>query len=448
MTRFDKKQAQAEGNYPLTESAMSTLRRWLIMACLSLSGGIIYLLPFLREVYYLPLQKALGISNTQLGVLMSVFGATALLTYFPGGWLADRVSPRKLITFSMLATGLSGFYFATFPSYPLSIVIHGFWGITCSLTFWGAMIKATRNWAPRTEQGRAFGILEGGRGIAELATSTTFLAVFAKLGSGNLALSRVIILFSITDILIALLAWFILLDTTREKEEAKDAPPKIGPRQVLAVLKMPVVWLISVVIMAAYGAYWGSYYFTPYATDAFLMSVVFGGAISVGKMWLKPLSALGAGFLADKAGTSRTVAWCLSILIASFGLFVFTPGSPKLVLVLIVNTAVASLAIFALRGIYFALLEEGGVPLAVTGTAAGIVSVVGFTPDVFMPIVGGVLLDRYPGGLGYRYFFALIVGLCILGLLSSLVIHKRRSQRREAYTQMPGALDKDRREVI
>jgi len=414
---------------------MSTLRRWLIMACLSLSGGIIFLLPFLREVYYLPLQKALGVSNTQLGVLMSVFGATALLTYFPGGWLADRISPRKLITFSMLATGLSGFYFATFPSYPLSIAIHGFWGITCSLTFWGAMIKATRNWAPSTEQGRAFGILESGRGIAELATSTAFLAVFAKLGSGNLALSRVIILFAITDILIALMAWFILLDTTRQEGEAKEARPKIGARQVLEVLKMPVVWLISLVIMAAYGAYWGSYYFTPYATDAFLLSVVFGGAIGVGKMWLKPLSALGAGFLADKAGTSRTVAWCLASLIASFGVFVLIPGNPKLIFVLIVNTSIASLAIFALRGIYFALLEEGGIPLAVTGTAAGVVSVVGFTPDVFMPIVGGVLLDRYPGGVGYRYFFGLIVVLCIFGLLASLIILSRYRQKREGPDQ-------------
>ena len=411
---------------------MSTLRRWLIMACLSLSGGLIFLLPFLREVYYLPLQKALGVSNTQLGVLMSVFGATALLTYFPGGWLADRISPRKLITFSMLATGLSGFYFATFPSYPLSIAIHGFWGITCSLTFWGAMIKATRNWAPGTEQGRAFGILESGRGIAELATSTACLAVFAKLGSDNMALSRVIILFAITDILIAIMAWLTLLDTPREEGEAKETRSKIGPRQVLEVLKMPVVWLISLVIMASYGAYWGSYYFTPYATDAFLMSVVFGGAIGVGKMWLKPASALGAGFLADRAGTSRTVAWCLAILIVSFGVFVLIPGNPKLILALILNTAIASLAIFALRGIYFALLEEGGIPLAVTGTAAGIVSVVGFTPDVFMPIVGGVLLDRYPGGLGYRYFFGLIVVLCVFGLLASLIILRRYRQKREA----------------
>ena len=401
------------------------------MACLSLSAGAIFLLPFLREVYYLPLQKALGLTNTQLGVLMSVFGTTSLIFYFPGGWLADRFSSRKLITFSMLATGVAGLYFATFPSYPLSIAVHGFWGITCSLTFWGALIKATRNWAPSTEQGRAFGILESARGAGELAILAAFLAVFAKLGSGSFALSRVIILFSITDILLGVMAWFTLLDGTLRDDGLGQARPKIGFREVILALKMPVVWLISVVILAAYSAYWGSYYFTPYATDAFLMSVVFGGAIGVGKYIMKPLSSLGAGFLADRAGASRTVAWCLAVLIGSFGSFTLIPGNPKLLVLLMANTAIASLAIFGLRGIYFALLEEGGVPLAVTGTAAGIVSAVGFTPDVFMPIVGGVLLDRHPGGLGYRHLFGLITGLCVFGLLASLVILRRYRQKRE-----------------
>ena len=402
------------------------------MACLCLSGGIIYLLPFLREVYYLPLQKALQVSNTQLGIMMSLFGAAALISYFPGGWLSDRVSPRKLITLSMLATGAAGLYFATFPSYPVSLIIHGFWGISCTLTFWGALIKATRDWAPRTEQGRAFGILEGGRGVAELAASTALLALFAKLGSGQLALSRVILLFAVVDILIGLMAWRVLIDRPVEHGKAREPDEKIGLPDIIAVLKMPVVWLISLVILAAYSAYWGSYYFTPYATDVFLMSVVFGGAIGVGKMALKPLSALGAGFLADKAGVSKTVSWCFLALILSFGVFVLTPGRPRLVAVLIINTAVASLAIFALRGIYFALLEEGGIPLVVTGTAAGVVSVAGFTPDIFMPMLGGVLLDRYPGGSGYRYFFAVVLLLCVMGLLSSLAIRRFPGKRAAA----------------
>ncbi len=410
---------------------MNTFRRWLVMTCLCLSGGIIYLLPFLREVYYIPLQKALHLSNTQLGVLMSVFGVTALLTYFPGGWLADRYSPRKLMTLSLALSGLAGLYLASFPSYEIAIFIHAFWGVTTSLTFWSSMIKATRNWAPATEQGRAFGILESGRGIAEAASSTLFLRfVFVKLGGGDHALSWVIIVFSLVNILLAVMTWFVIGDTVRTDAEQDKKREKIGFRDILEVLQMPVVWLISLVILAAYCAYWGSYYFTPYATDVFLMSIVFGGAIGVGKMWLKPLSALGAGFMADRVGVSKTVAWSFGILILSFGVFIFTPGNPRLVMILIINTVFASIAIFALRGVYFALLEEGGIPIVVTGTAAGVVSVIGFTPDIFMPLLGGVLLDRYPGGSGYRYFFAVIVGLCLLGLLAGLVILKKYSKQR------------------
>ncbi len=204
---------------------------------------------------------------------------------------------------------------------------------------------------------------------------------------------------------------------------------KIGLQDILKVIKMPVVWLISLIILAAYSAYWGSYYFTPYATDVFEMSVVFGGALGVGKMWIK-ISALGAGFLADKIGASRTIAWSFVILIASFAIFILAPGSPSLVFILITNTIIASVAIFALRGVYFATFEEVSVPLAVTGTATGVVSVIGYTPDIFIPLTGGAMLDGYPGALGYRYFFLFISGLCLLGLLAAIIIMKKFIKRR------------------
>jgi MFS family permease len=78
-----------------------------------------------------------------------------------------------------------------------------------------------------------------------------------------------------------------------------------------------------------------------------------------------------------------------------------------------------------MRGIYFALLDEGGIPLAVTGTAAGIISVFGFTPDIFMPLLGGVILDRFPGAEGYRIFFFLVAGLCAIGLIATLILYRK-----------------------
>ena len=229
-------------------------------------------------------------------------------------------------------------------------------------------------------------------------------------------------LFAATNMLLAALAWLILDDEIHNGEETAQ---KIGLHEVVAVLKMPTVWLIAIVVMCAYSAYWGAYYFAPYATDLFGLSAVLGGAVSVGKMWLKPFAAAGAGFVADRFGVSRTVFAAFVVLTCGFLLFGFLPGDESLLVFMLMNATIVSAAIFALRGIYFALLEEGGVNAAVTGTAAGVVSAVGFTPDVFMPLVGGLLLDAHPGETGYRYYYLFIAGLCVLGTLSSWLIMRR-----------------------
>lgn len=403
---------------------VSTLRHWLIMIVLSISGGIIFLLPFLQEVYYIPIANALDLNNTQVGSLMSIFGVTAMISYFPGGWLADRVSPRKLITISLLSTGVAGLYFATFPGYEITLAIHAFWGVTITFLFWGAMIRVTRNWAPADEQGKAFGILETGRGLGEVLSSMAFLAVFAALGSGDVALSMVIMQFSALFLLLGILSWFTLEDGVANGLES-GGEPGVGLPEIISVVKMPVVWLIATVILTAYCAYWGLFRFTSYATDIFALSVTIGAAISVGKMWLKPFAALIAGFIGDSFGIARSLACLFVCLIASYAVAGLLPGIPALIPVMLATVAIASLAVFAMRGIYFALLEEGGVPLAVTGTAAGIVSALGFTPDIFMPLLGGVLLDRFPGAAGYRYFFLTTAAICTVGLIASLIIYFR-----------------------
>jgi sugar phosphate permease len=401
---------------------MTTARRWLVMAVMSFSGGAIFLLPFLQEVYYIPLAHALDLNNTQVGGLLSIFGVFSLLSYFPGGWLADRLSPRKLMTSSLVVTGAAGLYFATFPRYEISLAIHALWGVCISLLFWGTLIRTTRNWAPAEEQGRAFGILETGRGIGEVLPSMGFLAVFAALGSTSLALSQVVILFSMLFVGLGVVSWFIMEDDVgHDRQDNK----KVGLAEIASVLRMPIVWLITVVILTAYCGYWGLFRFTPYATEVFALSVTVGAIISVGKMWLKPIAALAAGFVADHFGIAKSMIWLFVLLIGSYCVAALIPGTSEFVPVMLIALTIASVTVFAMRGIYFALLEEGGVPATVTGTATGIVSAIAFTPDIFMPLIGGVLIDRYPGPEGYRYFFSATAGICVVGLIASLIIYFR-----------------------
>jgi len=396
------------------------------MAVLSLSGGLIFMAPFLREVYYIPMQEAMSLSNTQMGMLMGVFGAVSMLTYFPGGWLADRISSRKLITLGMLATGGSGLYFATYPGYIVNLLLHAFWGISITFVFWGAMIRATRGWAPASEQGRAFGILETGRGLTEVFAHSALLALFAWLGSNYAALSTVIVTFSLVNIGLGIAAWFLIEDNTRTSQSSRE---KVGLPEVIQVLKTPAVWLISIVILCAYSAYWGSFFFTPYATDVFLMSVTLAGLLSVGRMWLKPFAALAAGFLGDRFGIAKSVAFSLGITAVSFAFFAITPSNPAILPLVILNVAVSATFIFALRGIYFALLEEGGIPLALTGTAAGVASAIGFIPDIYMPMVGGYLMDAYPGVDGYRLLFGFVAVLAVIGFTAAVLILRLQKTR-------------------
>jgi len=136
--------------------------------------------------------------------------------------------------------------------------------------------------------------------------------------------------------------------------------------------------------------------------------------------------------MGDRFGIARSVAISLAITAASFALFALTPANPAVLPLVILNVAVSATFIFALRGIYFALLEEGGVPLALTGTAAGVASAIGFIPDVFMPVVGGYLLDAYPGVNGYRLLFGFVAVLALIGCVAAVLIVRMHDRTKQA----------------
>jgi len=81
-------------------------------------------------------------------------------------------------------------------------------------------------------------------------------------------------------------------------------------------------------------------------------------------------------------------------------------------------------------------MEQGGVPIAVTGTATGVISVIGYAPDIFLPVLGGVILDANPGARGYQYFFLLITALSFIGLIAAFIFYRR-------FQCSPGAAQRD-----
>jgi MFS family permease len=404
---------------------MSFAERRLTMVMLCLSGSIIYWLPFLSEIYYVPMQDAFGFSKTQIGLLSSVYGLVSLLTYVPGGWLADRYSPRKLMSIALATTGLGGLIFALLPSFKVCLFLFGMWGVTTACIFWSALIKATRNCGSEEEQGRVFGFLEGGRNFVDMITATILLAIFAFAGGDDQALASQILICAALSLILAVFVWVVMKEESGRQAGAQTEQDTFTLAKVSEVLKLPIVWLMAIIIMSAYSGYWGAAYFTPYATEIFDLGSVLGGAVGTAKLWIAALAAVVAGFIADRIGPARAVLWSFILMTFGFLIFALLPGKPSLLPLLLINVAAIASAVYALRGIYYSLLEQGGIPIAVTGTATGVISVIGYTPDIFVPPLGGLILDANPGVQGYQNLFLFITALSAVGLIAAFIVYRR-----------------------
>lgn len=400
------------------------LHRSITMLVLGSAGTTLFLFPFLHEIYYDPMRLALGQTNVQIGSLSSAYGLASLIGYVPGGWLADKFKPRTLLPIGLIGTGIGGAFFASFPSYPFTLLLYVLWG-AMTVVCWSTMIRATREWAAAGSQGRAFGLLESVRGVTEGAIGAAGVAVFAWAGSTSGALSTVIVGFAVLNIALGIIAFFTL-DRTAPSRAKSQAMYSSGWRELLP---NPDLWLISLIVLSSYTAYTALYYFTPYSSSVLQLSVAAAGAIAVGKIWLKPFAAIAAGFAADRWGVWQTVVFAFAILVASMIIFALFRGTPKNAPIMIANLACASLAVFAIRGVYFALIEECRIPESSTGSATGLISLVGFTPDIFVPPVAGYLLDSFPGESGYRMLFGIVALACATGLATTAMIGRRVRSR-------------------
>ena len=416
------------------DTTPSRWRSYVVLACIVLAGEAIFSLPFHVPRFFRPtVLQTLGLTNAALGDAFAVYGLTAMASYLPGGWLADRWSARRLLSASLLATAGGGFYFATLPSIQGLTWLYAYWGATTILLFWAAMIRATRDWGGALRQGQAFGVLEGGRGLVAAASASIAVGVLAQAlgGATDLtalradALRAVIYFYTAVTLLAALLCWWFIPDAapSRASASAKGEAWWRGWGDVS-------LWLQAGVVVAAYCGYKGLDNYALYAVSAFGLDEVAAAAFLAKAAWLRPVAALAAGLLADRVRPSLTLVGIFLLAAASVAVLAGTAPSPMLRGVLMANVLLSVAAVYALRGVYFTLMEESGVPSSRTGAAVGLVSVVGFTPDVFFAPIAGRLLDAHPGVVGQQQYFALLTGIALVGavLATALALRLRPSR--------------------
>ncbi len=399
-----------------------------ILISLIIAGEAIFILPFVMARIFRPtLLVVFDITNTELGLFFSIYGIVAIVSYIFGGTLADRFPARNLMSIALWLTSIGGMIMFLLPSSGIMKAVYGFWGFTSIFLFWAALIRSTREWGGPGFQGRAFGWLEGGRGATAALTGTIAFILFSRYSTdtstgitdsnGIHAFQIVILVFSSLTFVSGLLVWYLVPKTS---PVAESDHVRVSFQQVMKIIRLPSVWMLSIIIVCAYVGYKSTDDFSLYAREVLGFSEADAAGVGTAALWLRAIVAIMAGYLADRFDRIKLLTICFGIT-AGCGLLVGMGMMDQILGLILLNLTLTAVGIYGVRAIYFATMKEAKIPFGFTGTAVGIVSFVGFTPDIFMGPWMGHLLDKNPGVTGHQYVFILLSLFAIIGLITSLV---------------------------
>ncbi|PQV50746.1 nitrate/nitrite transporter [Paraburkholderia sp. BL21I4N1] len=414
-------------------------QRYIQLMLLVIAAGAIYPILYLRQVYQPTMLEVFHITDSQLGYLYSSLGTIFLLSYLPSGWLADRIAPRLLICFSLIATGVLGLWYSTAPSFPMLMLIFGGWGLSTGLTFWAAVIKRVTMIAGAQEQGRFFGLLDGGRGLIEAMLATIAISLFAwvtQTKGAPVAAGFKLVVYMYAILCIAL---GVILALVKDPQGAEDAAANRASRQRSNVLvdlktlaKIPELWLVAAIVFCGYQVFWATYSFSAYLHEGEIgLSVVMAGTITTLKLWMRPIGGIGGGFLGDRYSKVSVLVIALFLAALSLlGLMAAPRISSHVLLVFLV--LFIGILTYAIRGLYWSLLDRCNIPVTTMGLAIGLISVLGYSPDVFLPLINGYLTQNFPGVFGYQLYFGYVAAMAALGGFAGLALRNMLNRKEGA----------------
>lgn len=367
-------------------------KNMLRLILISIAGTMIYGLPYFRSYYYDAYLQTYGLTNSQMGMFGSIFGIMGACSYLFGGVVADMFSARKLMTISMILTGLGGLLHLMHPSYLMLVGIYFLWGFTSLFAFWPALLKVLRSLANEDEQSKAYGFMDATRGITNAVQLAVTLAIFnalSKKASDLAGLNGVVIFYSAICIVMGIGLYFVL-DEKKLQTGSDDADDesKFSFAIVKQVLKMPVVWLLSLVVCCSYTMPILFYYFTPYATANLGMTAAAGAMVTM-------LASTLVLIFARSMANAVFIGICACIYFGMYGAY----------------------------SLVFSMFDECGIPKYMSGTAIGLICTIGYMPEFFCPLLAGKVLDTY-GNAGYHILFIFMAVMMVIGLIL-LTFYKR-----------------------
>lgn len=373
--------------------ATEATKQNLVLASSTIAFTVCFMIWMMFAVLGIPIQEALGLNETEFGLLAATPVLTGSLIRLPLGMMTDKYGGRIVFFVLMMATVVPIFLMSYATQYWQFLILGLFAGLAGGSFSVG--IAYVAKWFKQERQGFAMGVFGAGNAGSAL-TKMVGPAIIAY--GGWQFLPKV---YAGIMLITAIGFWFLSFD----KKEHHTAS-NVSVASQLAVLKDPNVWRYSQYYSIVFGGYvalalWMTkYYVNEYGftlqTAAFLAACFSlpGGV----------LRALG-GWLSDKY-SAHTVTWW--VLWASF-LFLFVLSYPQTSLIVQtvdgerafnigLNSTVFTVLIFLL-GIAFAIGKASVFKYLSDeykdnmGAVSGVVGLAGGLGGFILPIMFGAAVD-------------------------------------------------------
>lgn len=373
-------------------------------------------LPYIGEEFHL--DKA-----TQ-GWIISAFFLSYASFQIPGGFLADKFGPRKVMFLAIIwwsiFTSLTGLAFdiGIIPAFGVMLAIRFLFGIGEG-SFPASSWKCISTYFPVKERGRATAIQSTVNTLGPAFATLVAAAIIAALGW-----RWVFIILGIPGILVAFGIRYYCRDNYRdcpviipeeikelEDDEAEQAALNINKQTTQAVPFIQVVqraelWQLALIWFLFDITFWGFTTWLPsYLKDVRELTLGQIGVWGSVPYLFGAVGTLIGGYVSDKFISARKWFYMGASIVAA--LFLYFMFKAEGLTFTIIFQCLASLFMFFAMGIFWGILMHT-ISANIMGTASGIVNFGGQLAGVVAAPVMGYLVDKSGGQYDNAFWFIII----------------------------------------
>ena len=406
-------------------------RSRLVLTALLFVGYAGYYLGRVTVPVALPLiGEAFETSNTETGLILSVYFAVYAASKLVNGFLGDRIGGKAMFFIGLFGSVLMN---AAFGFGRELFVFVAIWGVNAwfQTMGWLAVMPIMARWYPSRESGRVMGFMSISYQLGDFLARASAAVLIVALGWSGLFWAHAALL-----ALFGLALYRLIKPAPPPAHPAgpREVRPELAPRQAerrrlrRRMLRSPAFWILCasyVLLSVVRYSFWG------WSVDYLVQAGAGIGAAAATSALFPLLGSAGsitAGWVSDRLGARRGPVLAVMCAVLTLSIYVFSrlpvAEGPWL-------AASLGLVGFTLYGPYSLMsgamvMDFGG--KEASASASGIVDGVGAAGAVFAGVGMGFLIDGY----GWDGAFGIIVAMASVATVLNALLWSHKPLRAAA----------------